>query len=249
MQRSTVWTLASVGLMAVFVVACTPQRRSAVEASQAPTAAHDEDAARALGADLFRQHYQERIARALGTAAGVGWRAQVTILGNPDPASAVPGAAPDAWHWAEAAVSVTLIGARDAEDARIDGPTIEHFVTRVMREKMSDSDPLTVIVRQRREGEEETEAVAVDIDQQMPLIEVDEPLPSPIPDQSVYRGPVTLYTVQPGDTWADISIAFYGTPNLWRLVLSANPDMAARELQAGRQIRVPSDPDLLAPTK
>lgn len=43
------------------------------------------------------------------------------------------------------------------------------------------------------------------------------------------------YIVQPGDTLADLSIAFYGTPQHWRRIAEANPG----ELTPGRRIVIP----------
>lgn len=46
------------------------------------------------------------------------------------------------------------------------------------------------------------------------------------------------YVVQAGDTLADISTAFYGTPQHWRLIAQANPAGA----QAGQAIVIPALP-------
>lgn len=44
------------------------------------------------------------------------------------------------------------------------------------------------------------------------------------------------YLVQPGDTLADISTAFYGSPQHWRLIAQANPSGT----QAGQTIVIPA---------
>lgn len=46
------------------------------------------------------------------------------------------------------------------------------------------------------------------------------------------------YLVQPGDTLADISTAFYGNPQHWRLIAQANPGGT----QAGQTIVIPAIP-------
>ena len=52
------------------------------------------------------------------------------------------------------------------------------------------------------------------------------------------------YLVQPGDTLADISTAFYGSPQHWRLITEANPGGA----QAGQTIVIPAQPAAPAPS-
>lgn len=51
------------------------------------------------------------------------------------------------------------------------------------------------------------------------------------------------YVVQPGDTLADISTAFYGSPQHWRLIAEANP----AGTQAGQTIVIPAQPAPAAP--
>jgi hypothetical protein len=51
------------------------------------------------------------------------------------------------------------------------------------------------------------------------------------------------YLVQPGDTLADISTAFYGSPQHWRLIAQANPGGT----QAGQTIVIPAQPAAPAP--
>ena len=51
------------------------------------------------------------------------------------------------------------------------------------------------------------------------------------------------YLVQPGDTLADISTAFYGSPQHWRLIVQANP----AGTQAGQTIVIPAQPAAPAP--
>ncbi|MEK7412519.1 MAG: LysM domain-containing protein, partial [Planctomycetota bacterium] len=56
----------------------------------------------------------------------------------------------------------------------------------------------------------------------------------------VPAGPVQRsYTVQAGDTLADISSAFYGTPIHWRSILAANPGLDPGALRPGQAIVIP----------
>lgn len=52
------------------------------------------------------------------------------------------------------------------------------------------------------------------------------------------------YLVQPGDTLADISTAFYGSPQHWRLIAQANPGGTL----AGQTIVIPAQPAAPAPS-
>ena len=52
------------------------------------------------------------------------------------------------------------------------------------------------------------------------------------------------YLVQPNDTLADISTAFYGSPQFWRLIAQANPGGT----QAGQTIVIPAQPAAPAPS-
>ena len=51
-----------------------------------------------------------------------------------------------------------------------------------------------------------------------------------------------IYTIQPGDSLADISLAFYGTPDHWRRIADANPGTSAGVLKAGTAIVIPAKP-------
>lgn len=54
-------------------------------------------------------------------------------------------------------------------------------------------------------------------------------------------GPRT-YTVQAGDTLADISSAFYGSPQHWRRIQAANPGLDAGALKPGTVLAIPAAP-------
>lgn len=47
------------------------------------------------------------------------------------------------------------------------------------------------------------------------------------------------YTIQAGDTVADISTAFYGSPEHWRSIMRANPGLDAANLAVGTTIVIP----------
>ncbi len=72
---------------------------------------------------------------------------------------------------------------------------------------------------------------------------VDETAVAVTPPHAVPAGDRT-YLVQPGDTLADISTAFYGSPQHWRLIAQANPGGT----QAGQNIIIPVQPAAPAPS-
>lgn len=53
---------------------------------------------------------------------------------------------------------------------------------------------------------------------------------------------VRRYMVQSGDTLADISMAFYGTTQYWRAIMTANPDVDPATMTAGMSLIIPPKP-------
>lgn len=78
------------------------------------------------------------------------------------------------------------------------------------------------------------------------------PRPAPVASAPVIGAPAvserTLapgehrYTVQPGDSLAELSVAFYGTPDHWRRIADANPGTAGGLLKPGTVIVIPAKP-------
>jgi len=54
--------------------------------------------------------------------------------------------------------------------------------------------------------------------------------------------PVRHYSVQTGDTLADISMAFYGTTQLWRVIVDANPGIDPATMSVGTDLIIPPKP-------
>jgi nucleoid-associated protein YgaU len=75
------------------------------------------------------------------------------------------------------------------------------------------------------------------------------PVPStPLPKEGAVAsvaaapaGPRT-YTVQPGDTLADIATLFYGAPEAWRQITAANPGLDPAKLAPGTVLVIPPRP-------
>ena len=53
---------------------------------------------------------------------------------------------------------------------------------------------------------------------------------------------VRRYVVQTGDTLADISMAFYGTTQHWRAIMTANPGVDPATMSAGMSLIIPPKP-------
>jgi nucleoid-associated protein YgaU len=72
------------------------------------------------------------------------------------------------------------------------------------------------------------------------------PVPSiPLPKEGAAvaapAGPRT-YTVQAGDTLADIAVLFYGAPEAWRQITAANPGLDPAKLAPGTVLVIPPRP-------
>jgi nucleoid-associated protein YgaU len=50
------------------------------------------------------------------------------------------------------------------------------------------------------------------------------------------------YAVQAGDTLADISMAFYGTTQHWRVIVNANPGIDPATMAVGTILKIPPKP-------
>ena len=61
----------------------------------------------------------------------------------------------------------------------------------------------------------------------------------PVPNTTPNSGADQKYTVQNGDTYADLSLAFYGSTAHWRLIANANNSV---ELKPGMKIIIPTKP-------
>ena len=78
------------------------------------------------------------------------------------------------------------------------------------------------------------------------------PRPSSVAPAPVIGAPVSSeraltpgehrYTVQAGDSLAELSVAFYGTPDHWRRIADANPGTAGGLLKVGSVIVIPAKP-------
>ena len=87
-----------------------------------------------------------------------------------------------------------------------------------------------------------TEVVRDDLALQVPhrdsvQVVLGEPLAAGAVAQGV--GPITTYTVQPGDTLAQITALHYGSTTGWKRIVEANPGLDPAHLEPGRTITIP----------
>jgi hypothetical protein len=73
-----------------------------------------------------------------------------------------------------------------------------------------------------------------------------ETVAAPVPEAPAVVGAAKvpgsrIYTAQPGDSWADLSTAFYGSPDHWRRIKDANPALT-EGLVAGATVTIPPKP-------
>jgi nucleoid-associated protein YgaU len=65
------------------------------------------------------------------------------------------------------------------------------------------------------------------------------PASAPVTATAAVSATPRTYTVQPGDTLADISTLFYGAPEHWRRITTANPAVDPARLSPGTVLSIP----------
>ena len=125
------------------------------------------------------------------------------------------------WMWKKITMTVTLVG-DDTMPPTISEKEIQDEILDFMYQKMyHPKKNLTVNIIKK-----------IDTTQ---LAILKQPMTSSKPDASQARH----YTIQAGDTWADISQAFYGSTQHWRLLSEANQ---GGDLTVGRVLLIPIKP-------
>lgn len=140
------------------------------------------------------------------------------------------------WRWTKATVAIELVGDGGAplpettiavhDDVydylrrRVDHPKVNLVIT------VADHVDAARFAALKHGGAQTTTPVA--------------PTPSPTLPADTAAG--RHYTLQKGDTLADLSTAFYGTPQHWRSILAANPGLDAEHLVPGTVVLIPPAP-------
>jgi nucleoid-associated protein YgaU len=121
------------------------------------------------------------------------------------------------FRWNAVAVTVTLAGNGLLAEPLVSDDRIRNEITEFLHKLQEPKgQPVTVTVVRT-------------------LAKVDQ-LPAITP---ATPGVVRSYTLQANDTLADISSAFYGTPNRWRDLITANPGLDPAALTPGTVINIP----------
>ena len=206
--------LAFLSLAVVALDGCAPT----VEGSRGNGALLTDDGR--IIANTDRHHRDEtvrHITTDLDAAVAPGWTSRVVIDELP---TWVPGIEPNDgdWRWAKATVHLTLTGSgpltHPPEELR--QGVVDYLAKRVRQPTKNLSVTLTSAA-----SPEQTP---------MPATQSDPP------------NSARTYHIQPGDTLADISTIFYGAPEHWRLLITANPGLDPAQMTVGSVLTIPPKP-------
>jgi len=158
---------------------------------------------------------ERAIVASLSERLGPAWQAAAQIQELPD-LHGDPTAGMPEWRWAAAHAQVVL---RGPGQPPVPVAEVQGAVERYLTKKLAHRAPGPVVV-----------TVTV----QAPAADV---APAPAPAVGPAPAGARRYTVQAGDTWADLSTAFYGSPEGWRAIREANG--GGERPQAGTAVVIP----------
>jgi LysM repeat protein len=161
-----------------------------------------------------RNEVCKHIASDLGSALGAEWKVAVTIDELPVWKPGILEGDGD-WRWQEATAHVALTG---NGTPRLTTAEITAAVEQYLAKRAKKALVLVTI----------TGAVAVTT------------AAAAVPAATTG---VRTYTVQAGDTLADITTLFYGSPGAWRTIVAANPGLDPAALQPGTTLTIPAKPE------
>jgi LysM repeat protein len=176
-----------------------------------------------------RAHVSGLIARDLDARLGRQGRAEVTLAELPE-WTPEGGRRSEGWHWKRATVQIDLVGA--AEPPALDPDAVRAVLDARLRPAVIGGNR-NLLVRISALADADRYAALAAADHRV----APRSTAGPAPELSERR-----YTVQRGDTLAEISAAFYGTPQHWRAILAANPGLDAGALRGGESLRIPALP-------
>jgi hypothetical protein len=154
----------------------------------------------------------QTIRSALDKQLGEHWRAQVNLPELPIYESDERNSSLS-WTWKKASITVTLVGDGIVPLTISEKEIYDEIVDFMSQKVFQPKKNLTIVVSQ-----------TVDVVQLTALKQLVRP---------------RHYTVQFGDTWADLSQAFYGSAQHWRLLSEANQ---GGDLTVGRVLVIPIKP-------
>lgn len=169
------------------------------------------------------------IVRDLDAQLGGHWRVEAAIAELPT-YSGSDDTRDSGWMWAKATTSITLIGDGAGEpplsEGQINGMVRDYLWSKVERPHRNLIVTTTRVVDAARFAARPVKPGAAE--------KAAAPAKTDPPSTTPRR-----YTAQAGDTWADLSQAFYGSTQHWRLIADANQ---GGDLTAGREIVIPPKP-------
>lgn len=168
-------------------------------------------------ATAAKRKAERTITAALSDELGVTWRISTLIAEEPQWE-----AANERWRWDRSTTTVTLAGS---------GPLA--MTEAEIRQSVGD-----YLTKYQRPGAP-APSVTVHVER---LATVS----TTVGDQPTAMAPPSdgwRYTIKTGDTLAQISSAFYGSPEHWRRILDANPGLRLEHLGVGTLITIPPAPE------
>lgn len=180
----------------------------------------------------FRVITLGNIVRELDAQLGSHWRVDAAIAELPT-YSGSDDTRDSGWMWTKASTSITLIG-----DGNGEPPLSEDQITKLVRDYLWS--------KVERAHSNLTVTTTRVVDATRLAAKPVKPAKSDAAPVTAGSGPATStpgsarrYTIQAGDTWADLSQAFYGSAQHWRVIADANQ---GGELTVGREVTIPPKP-------
>ena len=196
---------------------------------------------------LAMQNIDSNLQRYLGDH----WRSQTEISELPVLTAGYGG--DDEWQWQKCTVTITLV-----TDGKVPEPVSHadivdgvrgYLVSRTDHPKENLSITITEVVDAAR--------LALLINPAAPAAQPSSagsssvataaPAASPLTEAHPAAAGASTYIVESGDTLAEISSVYYGSPGHWHAILAANPGLDPSALTPGTKLVIPALPAVVAP--
>lgn len=170
----------------------------------------------------------EHLTHDIDAALTPNWTARVHIDELPTWVPSVDPADGD-WRWHQATVHITLLG----------NGSLAHTVEEIRTGVSDYLSPRVIASKTHLLVSVVLEPLSAPL-LPVPLLPTAQPSTA-VASSVAVSGPRT-YTIQAGDTLADISTLFYGAPEHWRLIVNANPSLNPAALAPGSVVTIPPRP-------
>lgn len=189
-----------------------------------------------------RVHVERLIARDLDTAMPGRGRAEVMIAELPTWSDGARTGRDEGWFWQRATVTIAVVHAGETPPTLGDDVVRRAISARLRPAVAAGGRDIAVRVDRRRDAlrfaelDAERGAAAPPAEPGRAAVAPRQPAPTPAPAKA------KTYVVSDGDTLADISTAFYGSPAHWRAIRDANPGIDGSDLRPGTVLTIPPKP-------